>query len=137
MPRTFYPFVFHKGVAILDGGMTTSLPPEAGKHYLWGMQLLFSKKGLATLYGVHYAFLDAGADAIETLSYKLSEELLTQCYENRWLEKLKEEIISSDPNDWLETGIDKDTNLPTMTELYQRSMGTAIKAREFGNQRLN
>ena len=127
---SFYPFVSQKGVAILDGGMTTSLPPEAGKHYLWGMQLLYSKKGLDTLYDVHYAFLDAGADAIETLSYKLSEELLTQCYEKGWLDKLREEIISSDPTDWLESGIDPDTNLPTMTELYQRSIGTAIKARD-------
>ena len=76
---SFYPFVSSKGAAILDGGMTTSLPPEAGKHFLWGMQLLFSRKGLEQLYAVHYKFLESGADAIETLSYKLSEEIITIC----------------------------------------------------------
>ena len=75
---SFYPFVSSKGAAILDGGMTTSLDPEAGQHFLWGMQLLFSKKGLDQLYNVHYNFLAAGADAIETLSYKLSEEISTK-----------------------------------------------------------
>ena len=40
---SFYPFVSTKGAAILDGGMTTSLDPEAGKHFLWGMQLLLAK----------------------------------------------------------------------------------------------
>ena len=127
---SFYPFVSAKGAAILDGGMTTSLNPEAGKHFLWGMQLLFSKKGLDELYNVHYNFLAAGADAIETLSYKLSEEIITQCYEKGWMDKLRNEIISSDPTDWVKTGIDPETNLPTMGELYERSIGTATKARD-------
>jgi S-methylmethionine-dependent homocysteine/selenocysteine methylase len=127
---SFFPFVSTKGAAILDGGMTTSLNPEAGKHFLWGMQLLFSKIGLDELYNVHYNFLAAGADAIETLSYKLSEELITQCNQKGLLDKLRDEIISSDPIDWIQTGIDPDTNLPTMVELYQRSIGTATKARD-------
>ena len=127
---SFYPFVSSKGAAILDGGMTTSLPPEAGKHFLWGMQLLFSKKGLEQLYAVHYKFLESGADAIETLSYKLSEEIITICHEKGWMDKLREEIISEDPTDWIETGIDSETNLPTMGELYQRSVGTATRARD-------
>ena len=127
---SFAPFVSKKGAAIIDGGMTTSLPVEAGQHFLWGMQLLFSKKGLKELYKVHYNFLKAGADAIETLSYKLSVEIITICYEKGWMDKLREEIITADPDDWLRTGIDPETNLPKMDELYERSIGTATKARD-------
>ena len=127
---SFYPFVSKKGAAILDGGMTTSLPADAGKHFLWGMQLLFSKKGLEDLYNVHEQFLDAGADAIETLSYKLSEEVIMKCHEKGWMDKMREEIISEDATNWIQTGIDSETNLPTMGELYQRSISTATRARD-------
>ena len=127
---SFAPFVTKKGAAILDGGMTTSLSKEAGQHFLWGMQLLFSKKGLEELYNVHKKFLEAGADAIETLSYKLSLEIITICYEKGWMDTLREEIISADPENWLRTGIDSETNLPTIDELYERSIGTATKARD-------
>merc|ERR1719367_533845 len=128
--RTFAPFVSRNGVAILDGGMTTSLPPEAGQHVLWGMQLLFSHRGLNTLYNVHYKFLEAGADAIETLSYKLSSEIIKQCSEKGHMDELRENIMNLDPKDWIRTGIDPETKLPTMDELYKRSIGTATKARD-------
>merc|ERR1719167_1875000 len=92
--RTFAPFVLKNGVAILDGGMTTSLPPEAGLHVLWGMQLLYSKSGLDSLYDVHYKFLEAGADAIETLSYKLSAEIIQQCSEKGHIDELRKNIMN-------------------------------------------
>ena len=62
---SFEPFTKKKGIAVLDGGMTTSLPPGSGTHFMWGKQLLFTKKGLEDVYKVHYDFLEAGADAIE------------------------------------------------------------------------
>jgi len=127
--RTFTPFIEKNGVAILDGGMTTSLPPEAGQHVLWGIQLLFSHSGLDTLYNVHYKFLDAGADAIETLSYKLSAEIIKQCEDHGYIEELRENIMNSNHLDWIHTGVDAETKLPTMDELYNRSIGTAIRAR--------
>ena len=44
---------------------------------------------------VHYKFFEAGADAIETLSYKLSGELIGVCYEKGWLNQMRDAIISS------------------------------------------
>ena len=128
--QSFSPFVSSKGVAILDGGMTTSLPHDSQKHVLWGQQLLFSKKGLEELYKVHYGFLAAGADAIETLTYKMSVEIINICHEKGWLDNLREEIISADPGNWLNTRTDSKTNLPEIDELYDRALGTAVKARD-------
>ncbi|CAD7959493.1 unnamed protein product [Amoebophrya sp. A25] len=70
-----------RGVLLLDGGLTTSLPKGAEKHFLWGHQLLYGLDGgISALKDVHGKFLRAGSDVISTLSYKLSAELIAACY---------------------------------------------------------
>ena len=128
---TFTPFLKKKGVAFLDGGMTTSLPEGSGNHFLWGKQLLFTKAGMEEVYKVHYDFLEAGSDAVETLTYKMSDELMKITHEKGWMDKFRDETeTAGPPGNWLVTGIDPKTNLPTMAEIYERAVGVAAKARD-------
>jgi len=87
------------GAVVLDGGLTTSLPNDAEKHHLWGNQLLFDNvedeagsRGLDMLYRTHYSFMDAGADIIGTMTYKVSHELVQQCDEREMLSDAEEMI---------------------------------------------
>mmetsp|Transcript_56829 Transcript_56829/g.158269 ORF Transcript_56829/g.158269 Transcript_56829/m.158269 type:complete len:390 (+) Transcript_56829:53-1222(+) len=101
-------------VCILDGGLTTSLPNDVGKHFLWGHQLLYGfDGGLPALKQVHRSFLVNGADVIGTLTYKLSHEMLDRCKERGLLDSLSEE----------------EGSLPAEA-LFARSVGAAVEARD-------
>eukprot|EP00927_Polykrikos_kofoidii_P025840 TRINITY_DN23156_c0_g1_i1.p1 TRINITY_DN23156_c0_g1~~TRINITY_DN23156_c0_g1_i1.p1 ORF type:complete len:412 (-),score=57.69 TRINITY_DN23156_c0_g1_i1:47-1282(-) len=100
--------------AVLDGGMTTSLPHGVEKHCLWGHQLLFGADGgLDVLKRVHRAWLENGADVLGTLTYKLSEELIEQGRDRGLLKDLESD---ADP-------------VPVQI-LFDRALQTAVQARD-------
>ncbi len=115
----FQPFLTKYGACILDGGLTTSLPNNAEKHFLWGHQLLYNLDGgLPALKKVHLDFLNAGAKVIGTLSYKLSLELVKECWKRGMLNDMEEKCAAEE-------------ELESHTEmLFQRSIQAAKDARD-------